>query len=284
MKWHGILKESSSPDSFKVKYLLCISSTAGGEIDVQGCYYAALFRRDNRLLKPHENGNIATTLYVELPLTEYREAWRLQQTIVAAKKEGRLQSDVILALEHPPVYTLGRRGGIENLCVPRARLAEEGIDVVQIERGGDITYHGPGQLVAYPLMDIRRARLGVTELVTSLEEIMINMAEAFGIQAGCSPLNRGVWVDQAKLGSIGIAVRRDITFHGMALNVNLDLTHFSWINPCGLKEVGMTSLKKAGGKTIDMQAARRVLQENMQSVLGLELEPTDMETLSGLIN
>ncbi|MEN8246732.1 MAG: lipoyl(octanoyl) transferase LipB [Thermodesulfobacteriota bacterium] len=223
-------------------------------------------------------------LYVELPLTEYREAWELQQAIVAAKKEGRLVNDVILVLEHPPVYTLGRRGGIENLCVPRTRLAEEGIDVVQIERGGDITYHGPGQLVAYPLMDIRRARLGVTELVTSLEEIMINTASAFGIQAGRNPLNRGVWVGRAKLGSIGIAVRRDITFHGMALNVNLDMTHFSWINPCGLKEVNMTSLAEAAGKPIDMQAVRRSLQENMQSVLGVELEQTDPETLAGFVH
>ena len=222
-------------------------------------------------------------LFVELPLTEYREAWELQQAIVNAKKEGTLLNDVILVLEHPSVYTLGRRGGIENLCVPQTRLAQEGIDVIQIERGGDITYHGPGQLVAYPLLDIRRARLSITDLVWSLEEVMINTAAAFGIEAERNPLNRGVWIDQAKLGSIGIAVRRDITFHGMALNVNLDLTHFSWINPCGLKEIGMTSLKAAAGRTVDMPAARRAVQKNMQTVLCLELEQTDPETLNNLI-
>ena len=91
---------------------------------------------------------------------------------------------LILVLEHPPVYTLGRRGGIENLCVPRTMLAEKGIDVVQIERGGDITYHGPGQLIAYPLLDIRRARLGVTDLVSSLEEIMINTAGFLALKPG----------------------------------------------------------------------------------------------------
>ena len=133
--------------------------------------------------KPH-------CLYVELPLTEYRKAWDLQQTIVTAKTRGALENDVVLVLEHPPVYTLGRRGGIENLCVPKERLAREGIEVVPVERGGDITYHGPGQLVAYPLLDIRRARMGITDLVTCLEEIMIETAGDFDVQAQRNPLNR----------------------------------------------------------------------------------------------
>lgn len=227
---------------------------------------------------------IKPCLYIELPLTEYREAWQLQQTVVNAKKEGVLSNDVVLVLEHPPVYTLGRRGGIENLCVPRDRLDTEGIDVVQIERGGDITYHGPGQLVAYPLLDIRRAHMSVTDLVSSLEEIMIDTADAFGVTAERNPLNRGVWVGRAKLGSIGLALRRNITFHGMALNVNLDLTHFSWINPCGLKEVGMTSLRETAGRAIDMQAVRRTLKNNMQSKLGLDFELADPDTLAGRIN
>ena len=235
-------------------------------------------------MKSSKNENMATTLYVELPLTEYREAWELQQAIVSAKMQGTLANDVILVLEHPPVYTLGRRGGIENLCVSQERLAQEGIEVVQIERGGDITYHGPGQLVAYLLMDIRRACLSITDLVSSLEEVMINTAAEFGIKTGRNSLNRGVWIGQVKLGSIGLAVRRDITFHGMALNINLDLTHFSWINPCGLKEIGMTSLKAATGKTIDMPAARHTLRENMQTVLGVELEKTNAESLAGLIH
>jgi len=241
------------------------------------------FKTDSRRMKSKKKENMATTLYVELSLIEYREAWELQQAIVKAKMAGTLANDVILVLEHPPVYTLGRRGGIENLCVSKDRLIQEGIDVVPIERGGDITYHGPGQLVAYPLLDIRRACMGITDLVDALEDVMINTAAVFGIEAECNPLNRGVWIGQAKLGSIGIAVRKDISFHGMALNVNLDLTHFSWINPCGLKDVGMTSLKAATGDTIDMQAARRALQENMQTVLGVALEPTSPETLAGLV-
>lgn len=223
-------------------------------------------------------------LYVEMPLIAYRKAWELQQAVVRAKTEGALRKDVILVLEHPPVYTLGRRGGIENLCVSRARLVEEGIDVVQIERGGDITYHGPGQLVAYPLLDIRRAGLSITDLVSALEEIMVNTAGEFGIRAGRNPLNRGVWIGRAKLGSIGLAVRRGVTFHGMALNINLDLTHFSWIHPCGLKGVGMTSLKAAAGGPIDMHAARGALQKHMQTLLGLEFEPVEPEELRGFVS
>jgi lipoate-protein ligase B len=167
------------------------------------------------------------------------------------------------------------------MCVSEERLTQAGIDVVSIERGGDITYHGPGQLVAYPLLDIRRAGMGITDLVDALEEIMINTAAVFGIEAKRNPLNRGVWIGHAKLGSIGIAVRKDITFHGMALNVNLDLTHFSWINPCGLKGVGMTSLQAAVGDTVDMQVARHALRENMQTILGAALKPTVPETLAG---
>ena len=112
--------------------------------------------------------NATPCLYVEMPLAAYREAWDLQLNLVSAKIEGALKPDVILVLEHPPVYTLGRRGGLENLCVPDAVLAKEGISVVRIERGGDITYHGPGQLVVYPILDLRRARLSVTGLVDAL--------------------------------------------------------------------------------------------------------------------
>lgn len=226
--------------------------------------------------------NVGPCLYVELPLTGYREAWKLQQEIVRLKSEGLFESDVILVMEHPPVYTLGRRGGLENLCVSKALLEKEDIDVVQVERGGDITYHGPGQLVAYPLIDIQRARLSVTDLVSTLEEIMIGTAAVFGVDAGRNPLNRGVWVGNTKLGSVGIAIRKGTSFHGMALNINLDLTHFSWINPCGLQNVAMTSLKEAACRTINIDEVRRVIKNRIGLVLAVELihiKPEDLFTL-----
>jgi len=221
----------------------------------------------------------STCLYLELPLTDYREAWELQRKIVTAKISRSLSRDVILVLEHPPVYTLGRRGGIENLCVSKAFLERKGIAVVPVERGGDITYHGPGQLVAYPLLDIQRTRLGVTDLVGRLEDVMIHTAAAVGISAGRNPLNRGVWIDNAKLGSIGIAIRKGVTFHGMALNVNLDLTPFSWINPCGLQGVAMTSLEKEAGRAVDMQEARQAGIANLAGALDMHLERVELETV-----
>jgi len=209
-------------------------------------------------------------LYTTLPPTRYEEAWKLQQDIVAAKINGRLNSDVILNLEHPPVFTLGRRGGRDNLCVAESFLEQEGIEVVQVERGGDITYHGPGQMVIYVLWDIKRSRTSVTDLVSALEDIMIGTAASFGVEAQRNPMNRGVWVGNAKLGSIGIAIRKGISFHGLALNVSTNLTHFSWINPCGLQNVGMTTLEKERSCVIDPQAVRRMSLKQIESVMGVK--------------
>jgi len=223
-------------------------------------------------------------LYLELPLTGYQEAWQLQQDIVRAKTTGMLDSDVILSLEHPPVYTLGRRGGRDNLCVAEDLLEREGIDVVQVERGGDITYHGPGQIVVYVILDIRHARISVPDLVSALEEIMIESAAAFGVYAQRNPLNRGVWIGNTKLGSIGIAIRRGITFHGLALNVNTNLTHFSWINPCGLQDVGMTTLQHELSRKIDMQKARDMVAGCMETTFGVKLRHMERKELVARIS
>ena len=118
--------------------------------------------------------------YVELPLSAYRDVWDLQQSIVKAKNERILAADVILSLEHTPVFTLGRRGGIENLTVSESFIKKSGIQIVQVERGGNITYHGPGQIVLYPILDLNRLKLGITDLVFMLEDIMIRTARDFG--------------------------------------------------------------------------------------------------------
>ena len=129
-------------------------------------------------------------LHTDLGLMEYEEAWRLQTALVEAKRHGTAPGDVVLFVEHPPVFTLGRRGGLENLKVPEPFLASRGIRVVHIERGGDITYHGPGQLVVYPVVDLRRAGLGVKNFVTALEEVMIRAAADQGVEAERNSLNR----------------------------------------------------------------------------------------------
>jgi lipoate-protein ligase B len=222
-------------------------------------------------------------LYLELSLTRYEDAWKLQQDIVAAKIEGRLESDVILSLEHPPVFTLGRRGGRDNLCVAENFLKQEGIEVVQVERGGDITYHGPGQMVIYVMWDIKRSRTSVTDLVSNLEDIMIRTASSFGVEAERNPLNRGVWVGNAKLGSIGIAIRKGISFHGLALNVSTNLKHFSWINPCGLQNVGMTTLEKELFRAIDLKAVRSTAAKQIEAVMGVKPKGIELNALNSLI-
>jgi len=180
---------------------------------------------------------------MDLGLMEYQKALDLQQKYVEQKKAKTLETDVVLMLEHPAVFTLGKRGGQENLVVSEAFLKEQGVPVVQTGRGGNITFHSPGQLVAYPIMDLDRAGMGVADFVHLLEEIMIKMAGDAGVAAQRSAANHGIWVKNRKLGSIGLSITRGISFHGLALNANLDLTPFTWVNPCGLAGVSMTSLE-----------------------------------------
>jgi lipoate-protein ligase B len=208
----------------------------------------------------------------------------LQLAIVEAKKRGILKNDVILSLEHPSVYTLGRRGGIENLTVSKSFLERSNIPVVPVERGGNITYHGPGQLVFYPIIDLNRAKLGITDLVSKMEDIMIRTAGDFGLRAGRNPKNRGIWVGNCKLGSIGLAVRKGISFHGFALNVNPSLIHFEWINPCGLTDIGVTSLEKELGEELSIDAVRKAVIQHMQKIFHFNVERITKIKLATLLS
>ncbi|WP_300668572.1 lipoyl(octanoyl) transferase LipB [Desulfoluna sp.] len=194
-------------------------------------------------------------LLLELPLTAYEEVHALQKRWVGQRVSGRLDRDLVILVEHPPVYTLGKRGGRENLRVSEAFLEEKGIAVVQTERGGNITWHGPGQLVAYPLVHLEKAGMGVAGFVAALEEVMVKTLASMGVVACGDPSNRGVWVGDAKIGSVGIRVTQGVSYHGLALNVAPDLTGFSWINPCGLS-VPMTTAAKVLGHEVSMSEAR----------------------------
>jgi lipoyl(octanoyl) transferase len=212
----------------------------------------------------------ATAAFCDLGLQAYPAVHALQ-VLLAARRQGILTTDLFLCVEHPPVFTLGRRGNREHLGVSEAFLRERDIAVVPIERGGDITYHGPGQLVLYPIINLRQARLGVSNYVYLLEELMLRIAADFGVQAGRDARNHGVWVGNNKLGSIGIAIRHGIAFHGLALNVDLQLEPFSWINPCGLRDVGMTSLLQEGTTNCTMDRAKARLQHHLTAVFSVEL-------------
>lgn len=217
--------------------------------------------------------------WVELPETEYQQALDLQLTVVNAKIAGRLDADVILCLEHPRVFTLGRRGGRENLCVSDDFLSAKGVAVMPTDRGGNITYHGPGQLVVYPIIRLSRRKFKVVDFVSALEQAMIRTAAHWGMAAGTDPANRGVWLNGDKLGSIGITVRRGISFHGLALNVNTDMEPFGWINPCGLNQVRMTSFERHLGKPVSMTAARQAMAVNLTAVFGITLTTIGVEQL-----
>lgn len=226
---------------------------------------------------------LGTCLCVDLPRTEYVKTWALQGELVTARKNQMIESDIVLFSEHLPVFTLGRRGWSSNLTVSTDFLEGTGIPVIQVERGGDITYHGPGQLIGYPIVDLGKARLKVLDYVNHLEEVMIRAVGESGIRASRNPLNRGVWIDGNKLGSIGIAVRHGISYHGFALNVNMDLRPFEWINPCGLTGVRMTSMAREVSQSIPMEQVREAAKAHMEAIFGVELLTMSPSELEGLL-
>ena len=181
------------------------------------------------------------------------------------------------------MFTVGRRGGRENLLVAESLLEESSISILHVERGGDITFHGPGQLVGYPIIDLRAAGLGVVDYVDRLEEVMIRTAARYGVRASRNALNHGAWVGNSKLGSIGVAVRSGITFHGFALNVNVSLEPFSWINPCGLQGIAMTSLARELSRTLPLDEVRENLKREFEAVFEVSLEPADFASLRPLV-
>ena len=225
-----------------------------------------------------------TCLRLELSLMEYRAALDLQRNLVLARQTGVIENDVVLILEHPPVFTLGRRAGMENLKASSAFLERKKIPVIPVERGGDITFHGPGQLVVYPIIDLTKAGLSVMDYVANLEEIMLRTTSDWGIPAKRDSVNRGIWIANKKLGSVGISVQRGVTFHGFALNVNLSLKPFKWINPCGLTDVDVTSMEKELSQNISMSQVREVVTHHFESVFGFDLVSIDDKRLDHLVN
>ena len=227
---------------------------------------------ETRNLQPvSHNSQHEPCFSVNLGMIDYSRAWRLQSALVAARLNRSQNRDLILFLEHPAVFTLGRRGGRNHLLVKESFLEQSGIPIVQVERGGYITFHGPGQLVVYTIIDLGSRRLGVTDFVAALEEIMLQTVSTWGLTAQRSSINPGIWMGNRKMGSIGIALRKGICFHGLSLNVNVDLTPFSWIQPCGLDGVSMTSVKQELGKKIPIRVARQTVKKKFQSVLEVDL-------------
>jgi len=184
-----------------------------------------------------------------LGLIEYKKAWDLQLELWTKRVEGRCP-DLLLFLEHPHVLTLGRRGNRTHLLASSETLAKLNIPIFHIERGGDVTYHGPGQLVVYPILDLKEYGWKLVRYIEQLEEVIIRTLSDFGVTGRRDSLNRGVWVDRQKIASVGVAVKRWVSLHGLALNYATDLTYFDLINPCGLEGISMTSMAKTLGTNI----------------------------------
>jgi lipoyl(octanoyl) transferase len=205
-----------------------------------------------------------------LGLVTYADGLRLQKELVAQRKAGAIP-DTLLLLEHPHVYTLGRNAKRENLLISEEQLAARGAQVFEIDRGGDVTYHGPGQLVGYPILDLAQHRRDIAWYMRCLEEVLIAVAGEYGIHAGRLAGAPGVWVGNDKLAAMGVHISRWVTSHGFAFNVNTDLRYFDWIVPCGLPDKGVTSLQKLLGRRMEMDEVEEKVVLYFGRVFELEM-------------
>ncbi|MDH4208200.1 MAG: lipoyl(octanoyl) transferase LipB [Anaerolineae bacterium] len=222
---------------------------------------------------------LKTVNVLNLDLEPYGQALRLQHLLVAARRDARIE-DTLVLLRHPPVITLGRRGDERHILASPKRLEQHGIEVFRVERGGDVTYHGPGQLVGYPIIDLKRLGGDVGWYMHSLEELLLRTLHDFGIIGRRLPGHIGVWLDErTKVASLGVRVETWIAYHGFALNVGDDPSYSALILPCGLPEVEMSSMQRALGQQVDMNLVRERVVHHFCDVFGLTARGISMESV-----
>lgn len=238
-------------------------------------------RHENRVFAGEVRAEIMNSFLVDLGTMAYQEAHQFQLDCVNYRLVNEDRPDIFIVTEHPPVFTLGKRGGLDSLTVAREHVTGKGVSIVQTERGGDITYHGPGQLVVYPIVHLRKACLSIKEYVDLLEEAMLATTADFCVKADRDQRNRGIWIGDNKIGSIGIRVRHGVTFHGLALNVSLDFEHFSWIQPCGLMGVGVTSLAKESGKLVNFSRVKERILHHLERLFATAFLPIPATRITG---
>src|ERR1044071_2560203 len=207
-----------------------------------------------------------------LHLVTYENGMALQQKLVELRQRDEID-DQLLLLEHPPVITLGRGGKLDNLLASPDTLASERVRFFETTRGGDITYHGPGQLVGYPILHLGEGKRDVRKYVTNVEEVLIRTVAEYGITAERIEGRRGIWVGNDKIAAIGVRIARWVTSHGFALNVNTNLGHFRFITPCGLRGTGVTSIAQQVGHEVPLDEVREIVAAKFSEVLGRELVP-----------
>lgn len=223
-------------------------------------------------------------IYRDLGVMDYAECWKMQQGLfddLLGYKAGKISraEQYLLLCEHPPVYTLGKSGHAENLLVSEEFLRGKGASIFHIDRGGDITFHGPGQLVGYPILDLEREGIGLKEYIHSLEEAIIRTVADYGIKAGRVDGAAGVWLTTGgplrKIAALGVRSSRYVTMHGFALNVNTDLGWFDYINPCGFADRGATSIERETGARADMQAVKNVFTAHLEKIINIKINRED---------
>jgi lipoate-protein ligase B len=218
-------------------------------------------------LSAPERGPWGEVYFLDLGRVEYGAAYQLQRRLLAERDADRVP-DLLLLVEHPPVVTLGRRGSRDDVFLSDTELAERGIGIYETNRGGLVTYHGPGQIVGYPIARLRAIAGDAPTYVWRLEETLIRTLAALGIEARRDQGNRGVFADGGKIAAIGVAVSYGITMHGFALNVCPDLAHFELIDPCGIGDLGVTSAERLLGAAPDLGMVRGLVAEQFGAVFG----------------
>ena len=213
-------------------------------------------------------------MVLSLPIKHYHDVWDLQRKLCSARAEER-RADTLILVEHSPVFTLGRRTQSEHWGGDDNSFKELGYDVVEIERGGSVTYHGPGQIVGYPILRLRDFCPGPKAYVEKLEEVMIRVLDEWGIHGQRDEKWRGVWVGDftktyQKIAAIGVRITRGVTMHGFALNVNVELKPFELITPCGIDGCQVTSMARLSGKPVDMAMVRDQIAHHFGAVFGIE--------------
>ncbi|MEO0009797.1 MAG: lipoyl(octanoyl) transferase LipB [candidate division WOR-3 bacterium] len=214
---------------------------------------------------------------------DYEAGMALQRLVWELRVKNEIEDSLILC-EHPPVITLGRRADRRNLLATESELERRGIRVYQVERGGDITYHGPGQLLGYPIFKLESGLLGVRRFVELVESALIRALAEFGIRAETRPKLVGVWAGEKKIASLGIAVQEGVTFHGFALNIGSDLGGFQLINPCGLSSWIMTSMEIELGQTVSRNQVVKAVISGFEQVFGLRFQTNLPRSLTSLTN
>jgi lipoate-protein ligase B len=220
-----------------------------------------------------------TCLFARLGVTDYLEAWEMQKAIARQRDSGSLH-DTLVLLEHPHTYTLGRRGKLSDVLVGDAALKQMGVQVRHADRGGEVTYHGPGQIVAYPIVDVRLLGGPVT-YVRTLEAVLIHTLRDFGLDAQREDALTGVWVGHEKIAAIGVKISRGITIHGFALNVNPDLSYFQYIVACGIPGMTITSMERLLGASISLEDVSQRLVHHFGQLFGRRMEEATVERLLG---